>query len=262
MTQLFTREGKASQAQATDDKGRPFRWEKVRCGRCGGAGGSDKWAHTGWTCFECDGRCFKPDPRKVVLYTQEQLDKLNATQAKRDATRARKAAEKAAVEAERRERDAKVLRAEYADLLGRMRGWEDSFLGQLIAQVEVQGRRLSERQVEAAEEKLAKLVADRDRRAQAEFELEFVREVPIRDDLGFVLFSFWVFREGPSSVVYKGNAPKAFDALPRERVGEGQDSYYRVVPGSKIRVVASIKDHAPNRRNGEPETWIQRPKAA
>ena len=25
------------------------------CTRCGGAGGSSKWHHTGWTCFNCGG---------------------------------------------------------------------------------------------------------------------------------------------------------------------------------------------------------------
>lgn len=44
------------------------------CGRCGGAGGSDAWRATGWTCFDCGG-CgtesrtytayrFRKDPRK------------------------------------------------------------------------------------------------------------------------------------------------------------------------------------------------------
>lgn len=32
-------------------------WTRVteRCGRCGGAGGSEAWRYTGWTCFECAG---------------------------------------------------------------------------------------------------------------------------------------------------------------------------------------------------------------
>ncbi len=26
-----------------------------KCTRCGGAGGSDRWAETGWTCYQCKG---------------------------------------------------------------------------------------------------------------------------------------------------------------------------------------------------------------
>lgn len=32
------------------------------CRRCGGAGGADQWRHTGWTCFDCGGRGWMPDP--------------------------------------------------------------------------------------------------------------------------------------------------------------------------------------------------------
>lgn len=36
----------------------------VACGRCGGAGGSDMWARTGWTCYACMGqRSFERDVR-------------------------------------------------------------------------------------------------------------------------------------------------------------------------------------------------------
>ena len=27
----------------------------VTCDRCGGAGGADAWAYTGWTCYKCGG---------------------------------------------------------------------------------------------------------------------------------------------------------------------------------------------------------------
>jgi len=54
------------------------------CSRCGGAGGSDKWAHTGWTCFQCGGSG-KGGVHTGKLYTAEKLVKLNATQQKRNA---------------------------------------------------------------------------------------------------------------------------------------------------------------------------------
>lgn len=34
------------------------------CPRCGGAGGADKWAHTGRVCFECNGKGHVPARRR------------------------------------------------------------------------------------------------------------------------------------------------------------------------------------------------------
>lgn len=39
-----TRAAKGRQAKKDD-----------KCTRCGGAGGSDRWADTGWTCYQCEG---------------------------------------------------------------------------------------------------------------------------------------------------------------------------------------------------------------
>jgi hypothetical protein len=48
----------------------------VKCERCGGMGGHDKWAYTGWTCYECGGSGLVNDKWKV--YTPEYEEKLNA----------------------------------------------------------------------------------------------------------------------------------------------------------------------------------------
>lgn len=69
------------------------------CVRCGGAGGSDKWAATGWKCFRCDGHCVDPERRFQRAYTAAELVKLNAAQAKAHATRAAKAEAKRAEQA-------------------------------------------------------------------------------------------------------------------------------------------------------------------
>lgn len=66
------------------------------CSRCGGLGGSDKWAHTGWTCFQCKG-AKKGESRPIRLYTADELAVLNT---RRDALNAKKA-EKRAAEAAR-----------------------------------------------------------------------------------------------------------------------------------------------------------------
>lgn len=54
------------------------------CIRCGGAGGSDKWAYTGWTCYECGGTGQGKD-EIVKEYTPEYEAKLEERRAKRRA---------------------------------------------------------------------------------------------------------------------------------------------------------------------------------
>lgn len=38
-----------------DRNGTKYMQGEVPCERCGGAGGADKWAYTGWTCYSCGG---------------------------------------------------------------------------------------------------------------------------------------------------------------------------------------------------------------
>lgn len=99
-TILYTRHGTDPYAGKVerDERGKPFYRYQERCHRCGGAGGADKWKHTGWTCFDCGGNGKGPIVR-APLYTAEQIAKLNAAAAKREAARQAKA--KAAEEARR-----------------------------------------------------------------------------------------------------------------------------------------------------------------
>jgi hypothetical protein len=102
MTALFTRNGHEHTGKHfTDEKGKPFIRERVMCWRCGGAGGGQQWAHTGWTCYQCNGAKFT-GTRDLPLYTAEKLAKLNATKAKADEKRAAKKAAEAA------EKDARI----------------------------------------------------------------------------------------------------------------------------------------------------------
>jgi hypothetical protein len=52
------------------------------CKRCGGAGGSDAWAYTGWTCYECGGNGGW-HYEEVKEYTPEYEAKLAERRAKR-----------------------------------------------------------------------------------------------------------------------------------------------------------------------------------
>lgn len=58
------------------------------CSRCGGQGGSQKWDHTGWTCYQCGGSCFGP-ARSVKLYSSSKLEQLNKARDKRRTTLAK-----------------------------------------------------------------------------------------------------------------------------------------------------------------------------
>lgn len=81
-------------------------FEDWRCSRCGGAGGSDKWALTGWTCFECGGSGLRNKPVIFKEYTPEHQAKLDAQRAKRQALK------QAKWEAEQREK-AQELNAKF-----------------------------------------------------------------------------------------------------------------------------------------------------
>lgn len=76
----------------------------VKCERCGGMGGHDKWAYTGWTCYECGGTGLVHDKWKV--YTQEYEEKLNARrEARRQKYLEEHAEEIARKEAERKAKE-------------------------------------------------------------------------------------------------------------------------------------------------------------
>ena len=76
----------------------------VTCDRCGGAGGADAWAYTGWTCYKCGGTGKVFDKWKE--YTPEYEAKLNARrQAKAEQYEREHAEEIAKVEAERKAKE-------------------------------------------------------------------------------------------------------------------------------------------------------------
>ena len=53
---LFTRDGaEYTGSFHSDDKGKPYFTRQERCSRCGGTGGAQQWAYTGWTCYQCGG---------------------------------------------------------------------------------------------------------------------------------------------------------------------------------------------------------------
>ena len=106
MTTYLTRDGVAHNGPvAENEKGQPYFTRARPCRRCGGAGGSDKWKHTGWTCFDCGGSG-AGGSETVRLYTAEQLANLDAAQNKRNARK--QAAAEAAAELRRAEAAARA----------------------------------------------------------------------------------------------------------------------------------------------------------
>jgi hypothetical protein len=84
-------EGKA--AIWPDGKGYAFITEGTRCRRCGGAGGSDAWKYTGWTCYDCGGTGNGPD-RTTRLYDEKKFAALERRRAKAEAKRIAKQEER------------------------------------------------------------------------------------------------------------------------------------------------------------------------
>jgi hypothetical protein len=91
---LFFRDGTPFTGTPFDADKAPYTIVHTMCSRCGGAGRSDRWAHTGYVCYQCNGSKHGPDKRER-LYTAEKLAALNAT---RDKNRAVKAAKTAAAQ--------------------------------------------------------------------------------------------------------------------------------------------------------------------
>ena len=67
----------------TDKNGTKI-YHDYTCPRCGGAGGCDKWAFTGWTCYDCGGTGERLNkPQIIKEYTPEYRAKLDEQARKR-----------------------------------------------------------------------------------------------------------------------------------------------------------------------------------
>jgi len=77
----------------TDRNGTKY-YHDWTCDRCGGAGFSDKWLHTGRVCYQCGGSGRLASPRTVKVYTEEYIAKMQAKNAEKIKENGRKLVEK------------------------------------------------------------------------------------------------------------------------------------------------------------------------
>jgi len=162
MTEFFTRGGSlipAGDVIRADGDSCTYKFKRC-CHRCGGRGGSDAWAHTGWTCYECGGVGRWMDSARG--YTAERLAQLNATLEKRRA----KAEEARRVKAEAKEQHLAGLWAAFKAEHGEVVGWleanakeddygEPNFAGSLLQSASLWGS-LTAGQIKAVEAILVK----------------------------------------------------------------------------------------------------------
>lgn len=170
MIELFNRHGVPITTKVIE--GKPGQYTTMgwkACGRCGGAGGSDMWKHTGWTCFQCGGS--KGHTIEVKCYTAEKLAKLNATKAKADAAKAAKS--EAARLAAKAEHDAVIgaFMAEHGALVEAARTLASSsgspFLNDLVAKLE--GKTWTDNQINAVRNVVEKFAATAAKKASSEY---------------------------------------------------------------------------------------------
>jgi len=166
-TELFTREGTLHTGPVcTDDKG-PYFTEQRLCNRCGGAGGAQKWEHTGWTCFDCGGSG-KGRQAAGRLYTAEKLATLNTTRDKRRATQEAKRAAAAAAKQAEAETRREAFEATHGALLAAAEPYleRSPFIADVVRRAHW-ACEISEKQAAAIAETIAKIAAEDARKASS-----------------------------------------------------------------------------------------------
>lgn len=255
-TELFYRDGRtfAGTLQQTE-KGKPCISHVSKCSRCGGLGGSDKWAFTGWTCFQCGGSGKGP---VVVdrLYTAEQLARMNATRDKKAAKKAAAAAQ-AAVEREAVLAAGRgTFKMNNSILFARAAELNDSFINEMVEQC-IARVRISVPQIELIERKIAETA----RRTAT----QYVGTIGERREFTCTLLSFRVF-DGKFGRSYlhimrdsSGNTIKYMGSAVLADVRWEDDSAIWD-KAAAFTFTATVKEHT--EYNGELQTAVARPKEA
>lgn len=238
--------------------------EPVTCGRCGGAGGADKWAHTGWTCFECGGAGKVVKTFNRPIYTAARLAKLNTAEARRQATMLAK--HQARQEAAAAEAEAfRLANAEWLATAAAFAARSD-FVRDVLATVERTGR-LTDTQragIDSAVAKMRQRDADQAAKVAASAHIgavgERIRFTATVESARFVRFTdYWpplpVF-----AITLRDTDGRALTYFgdPNWLERTGSDGEYSISTGNQVTLSATVKEHREFR--GEKQTTIGRPK--
>lgn len=255
MEKMFTREGVAhSGAMREVAKGRMGFSRLKTCGRCGGAGGSEAWKFTGWTCYDCGGKG-SLGYESVKLYTGAELVKLNATREKKRAKKeAARMTKIAAVEAEAAAKLAGFM-AVNGELVAKAKACAEksSFVSDLVAKLEKYGS-WSDKQI-AVVAKIVAEIAENEVKAAAS---SWVGEVGKR-------MEFPVTVERVASYVRPSFSGRGMETvwIVSMRTTDGNaivvksPSFYGHEKGESFTLRATVKEHSEYR--GEKQTVMMRP---
>lgn len=272
MVQLFTRNGTPATPNWKNSRGQPCLSERQLCSRCGGAGGSDKWKHTGWTCFRCDGSRYDPNPSVTILYTPEQNERLDRAAKTRAENNRRKAEVRAEIERLRVEREKAEMISLNLDLLERIDAelafGPDEIMSSVASRIREHAKMPTERQLEVVENTIARRSSERERLAK----VAHVGEIKKRQDFTLTLlytrsecigefptiWSHWsLFLDENGCKIASKSAPWVLGLEQHYPEGERYPVYTK---GQTIRVKATVVEHTHDKKTGEPITYINRPK--
>lgn len=263
---LVERDGTPYRGEYLRDVGNnPYTLRWTSCSRCGGAGGSERWRHTGFTCYNCGGSG-EGRTERVKLYDPARVEKLNAS---RDAARDRKEAKRVAeVEARRAE-----FLAAHGAMLDAARPYaaESTVLASILAQADSR-MKISDAQRDAVAKCVAAVIAKRERDARAaaeragsvhvgtvgepievDAEVRFVRA--FQNGVGYMATTTYIvgMRDAAgNSIVYKGSTLLGMTGLDSDGFGKF------FARGWRVKFTATVKEHG--ERNGEKQTIVQRPR--
>lgn len=266
MEQLFNRQGEPRTPNGFHANKPVYRYDRP-CSRCGGAGGSDKWYHTGWTCYRCEGRGIDPTRGMDKLYTQAKLDSLNAIKARADERRAAARAEKERLEKIRQAEECEELHARYADFIVRLSEEMKHSSMEIISDVHYRLVELvqepTDRQIEVCNQIIERNQAERARKAAA----THVGEIKERRLFTLTLISYR-FTPGNRYSTWDSHWSLFSDEEGRRIACKSApwllgltkvDGQYE--RGQTVTVKATVAEHS-EMRDGEPVTYINRPKEA
>lgn len=278
VAELVTRYGeKPSTAVQYDEKGRPYFMQPRKCGRCGGAGSSDRWAHTGYTCYDCNGSGdHKNGPIAARLYTAEEVAVLDG---RRNKARAKKQAAQDAILAAQQAEAARLrdaFLAEHGALIERANAYlraifpitsdmeeyqadfvetqrAQNFVGDIIRRAE-RNSKITPGQVDAVNAEIARYEA----RENAKAASKHVGEVGERLTLVVDVVSVKSFERK------KFNAPWLTETVVITKMRDEAGNTFMVFSpsfhadrGAKLKIKGTVKDH--DSYEGECQTKLARP---